>query len=100
MIKYFRYKSFKYYLVCRKTAYLSSFRVNGKTIFFINMFLNLLLYMKEINLLFLNELILLKVNSVPNPFIQVEYIMCLILISLSFYFLSLRVKKLKLSNFS
>ncbi|PFP31587.1 hypothetical protein COK03_29345 [Priestia megaterium] len=64
------------------------------------MFLNLLLYMKEINLLFLNKLTLLKVNPVPNPFIQVEYIMCLILISLSFYFLSLRVKKLKLSNFS
>ncbi|PER66019.1 hypothetical protein CN492_27335 [Priestia megaterium] len=64
------------------------------------MFLNLLLYMKEINLLFLNKLTLLKVNLVPNPFIQVEYIMCLILISLSFYFLSLRVKKLKLSNFS
>lgn len=56
--------------------------------------------MKEINLLFLNKLTLLKVNPVPNPFIQVEYIMCLILISLSFYFLSLRVKKLKLSNFS
>jgi hypothetical protein len=56
--------------------------------------------MKEINLLFLSELTLLKANSVPNPFIQVEYIMCPILISLSFYFLSLRVKNLKLSDFS
>lgn len=83
-----------------KSVYLSSVEVNNKTIIFINMFFNLLLYMKEINLLFLSELTLLKANSVPNPFIQSEYIMCLILISLSFYFLSLRFKKLKLSNFS
>ncbi len=62
MVKHFSENSFIIYIICRKRSYLSSDRVNDKTIIFISMFINLLLYIREINFIFTNQFTLLKTH--------------------------------------
>lgn len=62
MVKHFSENSFIIYIICRKRSYLSSDRVKDKTIIFISMFIHLLLYIREINFIFINQFTLLKTH--------------------------------------